>query len=73
MHQVTLDESGPAATRPGSELAMMAALAKAISRATRTDVDVETLKVLSIFLGAGLLLSIVVAMIYGQALSAALF
>lgn len=52
---------------------MMAALAKAISRATGTNVDVETLKVLMIFSGAGLLLSLVVAMIYGQALGAALF
>jgi len=73
MHQAALDESGPAAARPGSELAMMAALAKAISRATRTDVDVETLKVLIIFSGAGLLLSLVVAMICGQALGAASF
>ncbi|MDH2402041.1 hypothetical protein QCM77_19055 [Bradyrhizobium sp. SSUT18] len=52
---------------------MLAALAKAISRATRTNVDVETLKVLAIFSGAGLLLSLVVAMIYGQAINAALF
>ena len=52
---------------------MMAALAKAISRATRTNVDVETLKVLAIFSGAGLLLSLVTAMIYGQAAGAALF
>ena len=52
---------------------MMAALAKAISRATRTNVDVETVKVLVIFSGAGLLLSLVAAMIYGQALNAALF
>lgn len=52
---------------------MMAALAKAISRATRTEVDVEALKVVVIFSGAGLLLSLVAAMIYGQAASAALF
>ncbi|MGL9620305.1 hypothetical protein QRQ56_20000 [Bradyrhizobium sp. U531] len=52
---------------------MMAALARAISRATRTDIDVETLKVLAIFAGAGLLLSLVVAMIYNQAANAALF
>ncbi|MET4385692.1 hypothetical protein ABIB73_001427 [Bradyrhizobium sp. F1.4.3] len=65
-------KAGAAAARPVSELAMMAALAKAISRATRTDVDVETLKVLIIFSGAGLLLSLVAAMIYGQALSAVL-
>ncbi|MBB2739264.1 hypothetical protein JQ582_32050 [Bradyrhizobium japonicum] len=51
----------------------MAALAKAISRATRTSVDVETVKVLVIFSGAGLLLSLVAAMIYGQPLNAALF
>jgi hypothetical protein len=50
-----------------------AALAKAISRATRTNVDVETLKVLIIFSGAGLLISLVAAMIYGQTVSAALF
>ncbi|MCP1762176.1 hypothetical protein ABIF64_000363 [Bradyrhizobium japonicum] len=55
---MTLDEPGPASARPGSELAMMAALAKAISRATRTSVDVETVKVLVIFSGAGLLLSL---------------
>ena len=52
---------------------MMAALAKAISRATRTSVDVETLKILMIFSAAGLLLSLVAAMIYGQAAGAALF
>jgi hypothetical protein len=52
---------------------MMAALAKAISRATGTNVDVEILKVLMIFLGAGLLISLVAAMIYGQAVSADLF
>ena len=52
---------------------MMAALAKAISRATRTNVDVETLKVVVIFSGAGLLLSLAAAMIYGQAGNAALF
>lgn len=52
---------------------MMAALAKAISRATRTNVDVETLKVLVIFSGAGLLLSLVAAMIYGQVINAAMF
>lgn len=60
------------AARPGSELAMMAALARAISRATRTNIDVETLKVLAIFAGAGLLLSLVAAMIYQHAADAAL-
>jgi len=38
-----------------------------------TNVDVETLKILVIFSGAGLLVSLVAAMIYGQALNAALF
>lgn len=52
---------------------MMAALVRAISRATRTSVDVETLKVILIFSGAGLLLSLVAAMIYEQALKATLF
>ena len=52
---------------------MMAALAKAITRATRTNVDVETLKILVIFSGAGLLFSLVIAMVYGEALTAALF
>ena len=66
-------KSGLASAWPASELAMIAALAKAISRATGTNVDVETLKVLVIFSGAGLLLSLVAAMIYGQAFNAALF
>ncbi|WP_234680218.1 hypothetical protein [Bradyrhizobium monzae] len=52
---------------------MIAALAKAISRATGANLDVETLKILAIFSGAGLLVSLVAAMIYGQALNAALF
>jgi hypothetical protein len=64
---------GRVSARPALELAMMAALAKAITRATRTNIDVETLKVLVIFSGAGLLLSLVAAMIYGEALSAVLF
>ncbi|PDT88481.1 hypothetical protein CO669_20925 [Bradyrhizobium sp. Y36] len=63
----------PLSRAAGSELAMMTALARAISRATRTNVDVETLKVLVIFAGAGLLLSLVAVMIYKQAASAALF
>lgn len=52
---------------------MIAALARAITRATGTNLDVETLKILVIFSGAGLLVSLAAAMIYGQALSAALF
>jgi hypothetical protein len=66
-------KSGPASARPASELAMIAALARAITRATGTNLDVETLKILVIFSGAGLLVSLAAAMIYGQALSVALF
>jgi len=51
----------------------MIALAKAISRATGTSVDVETLKVLVIFSGAGLMLSLMSAMIFGSDLGAALY
>jgi hypothetical protein len=54
------------------ELAMMAAIAKALSRATRTSIDVEALKVIAIFSGAGLLLSLVAAMC-GLDLSAGFF
>ena len=68
-----LDEVRPASAWQASELAMIAALARAISRATGTNVDIETLKILVIFSGAGLLVSLVAAMIYGQALNAALF
>ena len=56
----------------GSELAMMAALARAISRAMRSDIEVETLKILMVFAGAAVLLSVAAAMIYRQALKAAL-
>lgn len=45
---------------------MMAAFAKALSRATKTNVEIETLKALMIFSGAGLLLSLVLAMLYGH-------
>lgn len=51
---------------------MMAALARAISRATRSDIGVETLKILMVFAGAAALLSFAAAMIYRQALKAAL-
>jgi hypothetical protein len=63
---------GLATAWPSSEMAMLAALARAISRATRTNFDVETLRVLLIFAGAGLLLSLVAAMIYQQAAKASL-
>ena len=51
---------------------MMAALARAISRATRSNIDVEILKILMVFAGAAALLSLAAAMIYRQALKAAL-
>jgi len=54
-------KSGRASARPASELAMMVALAEPISRATRINVDVETLEVLLIFSAAGLLVSLVAA------------
>jgi hypothetical protein len=44
---------------------MMAALAKALSHATGANIDVEGLKVIVTFCGAGLLLSLLVAMAYG--------
>jgi hypothetical protein len=49
---------------------MMAALAKALSQATGADIDVEGLKVILIFCGAGLLLSLAIAMAYGVDLGA---
>jgi hypothetical protein len=50
----------------------MAAIARAISRAFRTDVDVETLKIIVIFCGVGLLVSLLVAS-YGLDLSPGFF
>lgn len=52
---------------------MMAALAKALSHATGADIDVEGLKTILIFCGAGLLLFLVVTMAYGLDLGAELF
>jgi hypothetical protein len=69
---MTLHETDRASSRSGSELAMMAALARAISRATRYNIDVEILKILMVFAGAAALLSLAAAMIYRQALKAAL-
>jgi hypothetical protein len=40
----------------------MVAVARALSRALRIRLDVETLKTLAIFSGAGLLMSLLVAM-----------
>jgi len=50
---------------------MMVALAKAISRLTRTDLEIEPLKAIIIFCGLGLLVSLVCAMAYGLDLSSA--
>jgi hypothetical protein len=44
---------------------MLATLAKALSRTTTLDLDVDELKTILIFCGAGLLVSLVVAMAYG--------
>ena len=50
----------------------MAAIARVLSRATGTDVDVEIVKMLAIFCGAGLLMSLLLAT-YGLDLSAGFF
>jgi len=50
----------------------MAAIAKALSRASGTDVDVETIKTLVMFCGVGLTVSMMVAS-YGVDLSPGLF
>jgi hypothetical protein len=50
----------------------MAAIARAFSRVSRIDVDVETLKTLVIFCGVGLFVSLLFAS-YGLDLSAGFF
>jgi hypothetical protein len=50
----------------------MAALVRALSRATVTQVDIETLKTLAMFCGVGLTVSLMVAS-YGVDLSAGFF
>jgi hypothetical protein len=50
----------------------MAALASVLSRATGTDIDVEIVKLLAIFCGAGLLISLLLAT-YGLDLSEGFF
>jgi hypothetical protein len=50
----------------------MAAIARALSRVTGTDVDVETVKTLVMFCGVGLLVSLLMAS-YGLDLSAGFF
>ena len=47
----------------------MAALARAISRATGTEIDVESLSAILIFSGIGLLLTLVAIAAYGLDLS----
>jgi len=51
----------------------MTTLAQALSRLTRTDVDVESLEAISIFCGIGLLLSLLAINAYGLDLSVAFF
>jgi hypothetical protein len=50
----------------------MAAIARVVSRAFRTDVDVEALKIVAIFCGVGLAVSVLIAS-YGLDLSAGFF
>jgi hypothetical protein len=45
--------------------------AKTLARVTGTDVDVEEFKAVAIFCGAGLLVSLAVAMVFGPDLWAA--
>jgi hypothetical protein len=51
----------------------MTAFARALSRLTRTDVDVGELEAISIFSGIGLLLLLLAIKAYGLDLSFALF
>jgi hypothetical protein len=51
----------------------MTAIIQAISRLTRTDVDVEPLKTVLIFCGTGLLLSLLAIQTYGLDLSDSFF
>ena len=50
----------------------MAAIARALSRVTGTQADVETIKTLAIFCGVGLTVSLILAS-YGFDLSAGFF
>ncbi|MCK1337439.1 hypothetical protein IVB38_15740 [Bradyrhizobium sp. 38] len=47
--------------------------AKALARATSTDADLEEFKALAIFCGAGLLLSLAAATVFGPDFWSALF
>jgi len=51
----------------------MTVLAQALSRLTRTDIDVESLEAISIFCGIGLLLTLIGIKAYGLDLTAAFF
>jgi len=51
---------------------MAAAIAKVLSRVSGTEIDVETLKTIAIFCGAGLFVSLLFAS-YGLDLSAGFF
>jgi len=51
----------------------MTAFVQAISRLTRTDVDVEALKTVLIFCGIGLLVSLLAIETYGLDLSVGFF
>jgi hypothetical protein len=51
----------------------MTAFVQALSRLTRTDVDIESLKTVIIFCGVGLLVSLLVIEIYGPDLSPGFF
>ena len=52
---------------------MIATLAKALSRAIKTDVDIDALKAIIIFSGIGLLISLIALLTYGLDLSEASF
>ncbi|MGY3610382.1 hypothetical protein [Bradyrhizobium sp. Leo121] len=52
---------------------MIATLSRALSRGARAETDVEDLKTVAIFSGAGLLLSLVAAMAFSLALGPAPF
>jgi hypothetical protein len=47
----------------------MAAIARVLSRATGTEIDVETLKTIALFCGVGLVVSLLLA-IYGLDITA---
>lgn len=49
---------------------MFVTLARALSQVTRAEVGTEELKIVAIFCGAGLLLSLLAAMAFGLSLGA---